>query len=135
MISTPDFYYIDASVPIAIAESLSLVRRDIMYPAKPGCPVKESSVRDTEWLPIVGSAGWPVIMRDKRIRQRPAEKRAFKNAGVRAFVMTAGGNLSRWETLSLLVRKWSDIERLAASAPAPSMFAITSGVTREIDLA
>ncbi len=54
---------------------------------------------DTEWLTAVGRKRWIVITRDERIRYRAGEKQALRRAKVRAFVLTAQGNL-RAETLA-----------------------------------
>jgi hypothetical protein len=46
---------------------------------------------DVDWLPEVGARGWVLITKDKNIRRREIELRALKQAGVRAFVLTAAG--------------------------------------------
>ncbi len=40
---------------------------------------------DTEWLNDAGRNGWVVLMKDDKIRYRPAEPEALMAAGVRAF--------------------------------------------------
>ena len=50
-----------------------------------------SGTPDVEWLPQVGARGWILITKDKQIRKREIELRALRQAGVRAFVLTAGG--------------------------------------------
>ena len=56
-----------------------------------GVPADEDVV-DTEWLKLAGQRGWPVLMKDERIRYRPAEHTAVVAHGVKAFCLT-GGNL------------------------------------------
>lgn len=51
----------------------------------------ESGTPDEEWLPVVGRKGWVLVTKDKRIRRRAGELRAFVNARVVAFAITAGG--------------------------------------------
>jgi hypothetical protein len=46
------------------------------------------AVRDEEWLRDAGANGWVVLMKDDKIRTRPAERDALANAGVRAFCLT-----------------------------------------------
>src|SRR5262245_52590223 len=48
---------------------------------------------DPEWLAFAGRNNWIVITRDERIRYRAAEKQALRRVKVRAFVLTAQGNL------------------------------------------
>jgi hypothetical protein len=45
---------------------------------------------DEEWLRDVGACGWVVLMKDDRIRYRPAELAALEAAEVRALCLTAG---------------------------------------------
>lgn len=112
-------FYCDASIPEAVAQALTLARDDVLYPGQEGCPVRRRDTKDPVWLQIAGARDWVVLMRDKHIRMRPGERRALRAAGVRAFVMTGGGQYTRWETLDLLVRRWSEIEAVATSLPGP----------------
>ncbi len=124
-------FYVDASVPIDVARALSLVRPDILYPGGPGCAITNPATKDVVWLPVAGSNLWVVIMRDKRIRTRPGERRQLINHGVRAFVMTGGGNYSKWQTIELLVRRWADIETVAGLDAGPFIYSVTqAGVSR-----
>jgi hypothetical protein len=43
---------------------------------------------DTEWLHDAGTRGWVVLMKDDKIRYRPAELEALMAAGVCAFCVT-----------------------------------------------
>jgi hypothetical protein len=128
----PPIYYIDASVQAGVAEALALVRSDIEYPGKPGCPVSHPRVKDEIWLPIAGQRGWVVIMRDKRIRTRPREREALRLAGVRAFCLTGAGNYSKWETLALLIREWPRIERIAVEEAGPYICSVTQEGTKRL---
>ncbi len=65
-------------------------------------------MRDQQWLPIVGQLGWPVIMRDKRIRRRIREKAALVDAGVQAFVLTGSGQSTTWDQVLLLAELGGD---------------------------
>lgn len=124
-------FYCDASVPRAVAQALALVRDDVLYPGLAGCPIDDPATRDVAWLPVAGEHGWVVLMRDKRIRTRPGERRRLAECGVRAFAMTGAGNYSRWLTLELLVRRWREIEAVAAAEPGPFIYSVTqSGVAR-----
>ncbi len=120
-------FYVDTSVPIAVARALAMVRTDITYPGFPGCPITETDTHDDVWLPVVGQEGWSAIMRDKRVRFRPGERRAIIDHNVKAFIMTGAGNYSRWQTLDLLVRRWDRMEAIATSLKPPFICAITQG--------
>jgi PIN domain-containing protein len=45
-------------------------------------------VADERWLKDAGEHGWVVLLKDDRIRRRPAERDALVSAGVRAFCLT-----------------------------------------------
>lgn len=44
-------------------------------------------------------------------------------AGIRGFVLTSAGDLSTWETLTLLVRQWDALERHLTEHPAGAWLA------------
>ena len=73
-------------------------------------------------------------MRDKHVRSRPGERRALRDNGVRAFVLTGAGNYSRWRTLDLLVRRWLDIESVTGVEAPPYMYAVTQQGLRRVEL-
>jgi hypothetical protein len=124
-------FYLDASIPVDVYRALACVRDDVLYPGEPRCPVTEHRTRDHVWLPIAAEHGWFVLMRDKRIRTRPGERQAFIDAKVPLFCMTAGGNLSKWKTLDLLVRRWSRIEEIVSVDVPPYIYSVTyEGVRR-----
>lgn len=50
-------FYVDASVPVHVAQALQLVRSDIIYPGAVGCPVMTPNVPDEEWLTTAVKAG------------------------------------------------------------------------------
>lgn len=127
-------FYLDASIPFPVSRALSLVRDDVLYPGGPDCPINSPGAKDAEWLPVAGRHGWLVLMRDKRVRSRPGERRALLKSNVRAFVLTTAGNYSRWRTLDLLVRRWTDIEEVAATGEPPYIYAVTQQGLRQIAL-
>lgn len=128
-------FYIDASVQIDVARALALLRRGIMYPGAPGCPITHPKTKDTAWLPIVGSEQWPVIMRDKKIRRRPIERQRLAENAVQAFCLTTAGQLNKWDTMDIIMRRWNEMEMLAAEEPGPFIYAITrNAASRRIEI-
>src|SRR6059058_3642348 len=63
---------------------------------------------DPEWLAAVGERKWIVVTRDERIRYRVAEKQAIRRAKVRAFVLTAQGNLRAEMLAEIFLRAASE---------------------------
>jgi PIN like domain len=87
--------------------------------------------KDEEWLPAVGDAHWVVITKDQNIRRNQLEIDAILNAGVRAFVVTAGG-MHRENQVGLLLRVMPKICRICHQR-GPFIFNITgSGLVTQV---
>jgi hypothetical protein len=85
----------------------------------PACP-------DEEWLKIAGKESWIVLTRDKNIRRKPNELRAFREHGVIAFVLT-GGDATAADTASLVTTLYPRMLRKAQGVRPPAMFTLTMG--------
>jgi len=125
-------FYLDADVPVAVRRAIADCRSDVLYAGGPGAPAVDT--KDPEWLSIAGRERWVVISRDKGIRRRSAELRAVMDHGVRLFVLTSAGNLSRWDTLDLLVRRWQEITETASTNTGPFVCSVTRNGVRPIQL-
>jgi len=89
---------------------------------------------DEVWLPIVGTKRLVVITRDKKIRRRPVERRAWHDHHVRGFALTGKTSQSTWDSLRIIARRWDDIETMVRARPdGPWMVSLTGGM-REITL-
>lgn len=84
-----------------------------------------SDATDASWLTEVGSRGWIVLMKDKRVRRIQLEREALLGAGVRAFVLTSG-NLTGPEMANIFAMHLRQIARLSVNHPAP----FVAGVSR-----
>src|ERR1700734_1645116 len=51
---------------------------------------RDEEVADTEWIADAALRGWPVLMKDKRIRHRSAEIEAVVLHEAKCFVITRG---------------------------------------------
>lgn len=96
-----------------------------------GIPADEL-VTDVEWLERSGREDWAVLMKDDRIRYRPAEREALIAAGVVAFCL-AGGNMRAAEMADLLVSRLPQMQRLCLE-PGPSLHIVSRGGLRKVDL-
>ncbi len=96
-----------------------------------GVPADEDVV-DTAWLQMTGQRGWPVLMKDERIRYRPAERAALVAYGVQAFCLT-GGNL-RAAAMAEQYLAVLDELALACETPGPFLYAVSGGGLRRLDL-
>lgn len=86
-------------------------------------------IADVDWLADVGRAGLVVLLKDKRIRTRPAEQAAVTRYAVRCFCIARGG-LTAAEMAAAFVAHREQIERLAEQ-PGPYIVQISGrGLTR-----
>lgn len=96
-----------------------------------GVPADER-VEDTDWLAMAGAKLWPVLMKDERIRYRPAERAAIRAAGVPAFCLT-NGNLRAADMARYLINNKQAIW-FAATKPGPALYAVAASGIRLLDL-
>ena len=74
---------------------------------------------DPEWLTAAGKKDWIVITRDERIRYREAEKQAIRRAKVRAFVLTARGDLKAELLAEIFLRALPKVRQIIAEQKPP----------------
>jgi hypothetical protein len=96
-----------------------------------GVPADED-VSDVEWLTRAGHEGWPVLMKDERIRYRPAERDAVLAAGVQAFCLVKG-NLRASAMADLFIAGIDEIAD-ACRTPGPFLYSVSSAGLRRVDL-
>ena len=77
------------------------------------------NAQDQVWLTEAGERGWIVLTKDKHIRYRAVETNALMSANVRAFVLTARGDLSGAEIGQIFVKALPAISRLCATGLKP----------------
>jgi PIN like domain len=87
----------------------------------PACP-------DEEWLTAVGKENWIIVTRDQKIRRKPNELKAFRDAGLIVFAL-ASGNASAADTAELVVSLYSKFLKLARNTKRPAMFSVSLGKT------
>ena len=85
------------------------------------------NTKDSNWLPEVGQHGWVVLTKDKHIRYRAIEINALLTAKVRAFVLTAGGDLSGLEIGAIFIKALPVIKKLCAEVKPPFIAHVSRG--------
>ena len=75
--------------------------------------------KDETWLAEAGKQGWVVLTKDKNIRYRAIELHALLAARVRAFVLTARGDLSGAEVGQIFVKALPAVKQLCETAEPP----------------
>lgn len=75
--------------------------------------------KDEVWLAEAGRQGWIVLTKDKQIRYREVEVRTLLEARVRAFILTAKGDLTGAEVGQIFVQAMPAIKKLCRTRPPP----------------
>jgi predicted nuclease of predicted toxin-antitoxin system len=89
---------------------------------------------DEEWLAEVGKQGWVVLTKDRRIRHRRSERLALMDAGVRAFVLTAG-NITGEEMAAAFVEALPRMLRVVKGEEPPFIATVSrSGLVRLLSI-
>ena len=96
-----------------------------------GIPADED-VSDVTWLALAGSQGWPVLMKDERIRYRAAERDVLVANGVNAFCLTSG-NLRAAEMAAQFLAAMVQLA-VACGQPGPFLYAVSARGLRRLDL-
>ena len=108
--------FFDASV-IGAAKLLEANDPRIVYPGHPAW-LYDQDEADEVWLPLVGGDHWLTILRDRKVRFRPAEKAALVQNRVRAINVATLANLNPQATVELLETNWVAIEETLNHPPA-----------------
>jgi predicted nuclease of predicted toxin-antitoxin system len=77
------------------------------------------NAKDEVWLAEAGKNQWVVLTKDKNIRYRAIEIQALVAAKVRAFVLTARGDLTGAEVGKIFVKALPAMKKLCHSAEPP----------------
>lgn len=86
---------------------------------------------DEEWLRDAGERDWAVLMKDAKIRYRPAELQVVIDYGLRAFCLT-NANLRGVEMAQRFVENLPRIIRIAEQRPGPYIYGVYSDTLRPL---
>lgn len=78
-------------------------RHDVVYPGHPDLTEVPLGTADLDWMPAVAARGLVVLTRDRRIRTRPAELRAYWEHGIRSVWLGAKQDLGPRDQLELFL--------------------------------
>lgn len=127
-------FYVDESA-LGLGKTLEAARKDTIHVGHkliPECPL---GTLDPDWIPVVAERELIVIGRDRRIRTKPGELKVFREAGLRVFWIGGKRDLSTWDWLVRMVRRWDAIERtIEASGPGPWFYAVNEGGLQRFEI-
>lgn len=116
-------------VPKALREAdFELVTLDELY-GKRGAEDK----KDEEWLEDAGKKGLVVLTKDRRIKQKPAERAMILECNVRCFCVTRSKDLYADELAGLFIMHKEAIYD-ACLEPGPFFYAVRSDKIERLDI-
>ncbi len=125
-------FFVDESA-LGVGKALAIARKDVIHAGHPLIPEVPTGTLDPDWIPAVANRGLAVIARDRHIRTKPAEVALLRQHELRVFWIAGRKDLSSWDYLVRLVRRWGDIEReLETRGSGPWFVAINEGSTSEV---
>jgi hypothetical protein len=130
--ASPPEFFIDRSlgrhiVPEALGEAGAVVHvMAEVYGERIG-----QGLADADWLRDAGKHGWVVLMKDDRIRYRPAELEALTVSAVRAFCLT-NANLRGTDMAQRFVEQLPRISRIANDRPGPYVYGVYADGVRPL---
>ena len=92
----------------------------------------DQAVQDVDWLELAGRQGWPVLMKDERIRYRTAERDALLAHNVQAFCLSRG-DLRAAQMAEAYIRVLPRILG-ACRKPGPFLYVVSAAGLRRTDL-
>jgi len=79
-------------------------RQDVLYPGHENLPEVPIGTPDLEWMPVIAQRDLIVVTRDRRIRTRPAELRAYSELGIRSVWIGAKQDLGPHDQVDLFLQ-------------------------------
>lgn len=110
-------------------------RDDVLYPGHEGLPEVPRGTADVDWLRIAGERGFIVLSRERRIRTRPAELRAYHEYGVRSVWIGAKQDLGPQQQWEIFLRHEDRLKReITKRGPGPWALAMSPSGVRPLRL-
>lgn len=108
-------------------------RDDVVYPGHEGLLEVPLGTLDLDWMPVIAQRGLIVLTRDRRIRTRPAELRAYWELGIRSVWIGAKQDLGPWDQVELFLKHEARLQReVTKRGPGPWALAMNQSGLRPL---
>lgn len=125
-------FFVDESA-LGLGKALAIARKDVIHTGHGLIPEIPLGTLDPDWMSAVAARDLIVIARDRHIRTKPVELRAYQALGLRALWLAGKRDLSTWDYLRLVVRQWDQIEdRARTLGSGPWFVALGESGLREL---
>lgn len=110
-------------------------RGDVVYPGHEALPDVPVGTLDLDWMPVIARLDLVVVTRDRRIRTRPAELRAYWEFGIRSVWLGAKQDMGPRDQLELFLRHEERLRReIVKRGAGPWALAMGSAGLRPLTL-
>jgi len=110
-------------------------RTDVLYPGHDDLPEVPPGTPDLDWMPVLARLDLVVVTRDRRIRTRPAELRAYWELGIRSVWIGAKQDLGPRDQLDVFLKHEVRLQREVLKRGAgPWALAMTPSGVRPLAL-
>jgi PIN like domain len=110
-------------------------RDDVLYPGHEDLPEVTLGTPDLDWMPVIAKRGLVVLTRDRRIRTRPAELRAYRELGIRSVWLGAKQDLGPRQQLELFLAHEARLKReITKRGAGPWALAMNASGVRPLNL-
>lgn len=110
-------------------------RNDVVYPGHEALAEVAVGTADLDWMPVVARRGLIVVTRDRRIRTRPVELRAYWELGIRSVWLGAKQDLAPRDQMELFVRHEARLQReILKRGPGPWALVMSQAGLRPLNL-
>ena len=118
---------------LGLGRALALVRGDVVHPGHRRLLEVPKSTPDLQWMPVVAERRLVVISRDRHIKTKDAELRAFVDHRIRAFWIAGDRDMGNWDNLRRVVKWWDTMERIANErSEGPWFYSMFQGTLTEV---
>ncbi len=110
-------------------------RDDVLYPGHEALQDVPLGTLDLDWMPIVAERELIVVTRDRRIRTRPAELRAYREHGIRSVWIGAKQDMGPQAQFELFIQHEQRLQReIIKRGPGPWALAMSPSGVRPLKL-
>ena len=110
-------------------------RNDVVYPGHEDLPDVPVGTPDLDWMPVIARRNLIVVTRDRRIRTRPAELRAYWEHGIRSVWIGAKQDLGPSQQVELFLQHEERLRReITKRGSGPWALAMSPSGVRPLNL-
>ena len=114
-------FLFDENISHFIVDALKALGKPVAYLTD----ILPRGTQDVTLFSKLGELGWFLVTQDKRIKRKKHELEALRQAGIGAFIFTGRAERDVDSMMVLLLRHFSEIQRLASETKRPFIFGVS----------